>query len=62
MNNAEGFWTKKQVAGYLNISVRAVERLLASGDLMKLKVGAATRVCVASLSAYVARNCAKGGA
>jgi hypothetical protein len=61
MNGESAYWKKQQVADHLSISVRAVERLLAAGEFVKLKVGAATRVSVKSVHEFVMRNTGKGG-
>jgi excisionase family DNA binding protein len=52
----------EQAASLLNVSVRNVYRLVASGQLQKAKVGRRAAVTVASLIAYYGRITGGGGA
>jgi len=47
--------TKREAAAALRTSVRTVERLIASGALLSVKLGTATRIRRADLDAYVER-------
>jgi excisionase family DNA binding protein len=49
----------RDVAERLGVSVRHVQRMLAAGELTGLKFGAACRIPVSSVRAYIER--AKGG-
>ena len=49
-------WRVSEAAQALKVSRRTVYRLLASGDLAHVHVGRASRVSVASVLAYVARQ------
>ena len=50
-----------EAALLLNVSVRAVYRLVADGQLQRVKVGRRAEVTVASLLAYYERITAGGG-
>lgn len=45
--------TKEQLSKRLNLSVRSIERLVASGELKALKIGRATRFDPRDVEAYL---------
>jgi excisionase family DNA binding protein len=45
----------KSAAGYLSIGVRTMERLLADGEVLKVRIGTRTLVDQQDLDAYVER-------
>jgi excisionase family DNA binding protein len=51
---------KREVAEALGISERNVERLIAAGQLVKIKIGKCTRIPISSVVAFVDRRLAKG--
>ena len=49
-------WTVEQAAVYLSVSPRTVKRLLASGQLVKRRIGASVRIPRTSLEAFLKRD------
>ena len=52
---SRGVLGREEAADYLSVSVRVVDRLLASGQVQKLKIGRRTVVKVEELDAYISR-------
>ncbi|HEX6681089.1 MAG TPA: helix-turn-helix domain-containing protein [Gaiellaceae bacterium] len=58
--NGKGM-TIREVADELGVTEKMVRRLLASGQLKKMKVGRLVRVHVDDLAAYIAKARGEGG-
>jgi len=57
----EGLWTPQQVADYLNVSKRTVERIIDRGRLNPLWIGEQRRFTPESVRGYVQEHCTSKG-
>ena len=59
LDENQGLVTKKQAARFLAVSIRTIERLICSGELVAVKVMRSTRITVESLRDYKNRHMLK---
>jgi len=55
LHSAEPLLTAEQAAERLNVSRNKVFELIASGELMSLKIGGSRRITPAAVAEYIAR-------
>ena len=54
-NTRDIFWTKKETAGALKVSVKTVTRYIQKGEIPAVKIGTVTRIPVAMLCSVLGR-------